>query len=115
MKPVGRFPGESRGRLFPFRVRQANTPNYLRDPSEPSEPRLSRIESFLDVTHRDPVSALTAWRLWTMLGWNDIRQRYRRSTLGPFWITLSVAFFIVVLGEIYSRIFHVEWRSTCLS
>jgi len=50
-----------------------------------------------------------------MLGWNDIRQRYRRSTLGPFWITLSVAFFIVVLGEIYSRIFHVEWRSTCLS
>jgi len=69
---------------------------------------LSRIESFLDVTHRDAVSALKAWRLWTMLGWNDIRQRYRRSTLGPFWITLSVAFFIGVLGVIYSRIFHVN-------
>jgi ABC-type polysaccharide/polyol phosphate export permease len=64
--------------------------------------------SFLDVTHRDAVSALKAWRLWTMLGWNDIRQRYRRSTLGPFWITLSVALFIGVLGVIYSRIFHVE-------
>src|SRR5712671_6889797 len=108
MKPVGRFPGESRGKLFPFRVRQANTPHHLRDLSEPSEPRLSRIESFLDVTQRDAVAALKAWGLWTMLGWNDIRQRYRRSTLGPFWITLSMALFIGLLGVIYSRIFHTE-------
>ena len=43
-----------------------------------------------------------------MLGWNDIRQRYRRSVLGPFWITLSMAIFIGLLGVIYSRLFHVE-------
>ena len=34
---------------------------------------------------------LSAWRLWTSLGWSDIRQRYRRSVIGPFWITLSMA------------------------
>ncbi len=43
-----------------------------------------------------------------MLGWNDIKQRYRRSVLGPFWITLSVGVFILVLGVIYSKIFKVD-------
>lgn len=66
---------------------------------------------FLDATHRDAIAALKAWRLWTMLGWNDVRQRYRRSTLGPFWITLSMAVFIGVLGMIYSRIFRVNLQT----
>jgi ABC-type polysaccharide/polyol phosphate export permease len=67
-----------------------------------------KMRIFLDATQRDLLSAFRAWSLWTMLGWNDIRQRYRRSTLGPFWITLSMAIFIGVLGVIYSRIFHVD-------
>ena len=45
---------------------------------------------------RDLLSGVRAWPLWTMLGWNDIRQRYRRSVLGPFWITISVAVFITL-------------------
>ncbi len=56
----------------------------------------------------DLILGFKAWRLWTMLGWNDIVQRYRRSALGPFWITLSMAIFIVLLGVIYSRIFKVD-------
>ncbi|MEA2755782.1 MAG: lipopolysaccharide transport system permease protein, partial [Aliidongia sp.] len=59
----------------------------------------------------DLYRGLRAWRLWTMLGWNDIRLRYRRSVLGPFWMTLSMAIFIVTLGLIYSRIFHAELRT----
>jgi ABC-type polysaccharide/polyol phosphate export permease len=46
-----------------------------------------------------------------MLGWNDIRQRYRRSILGPFWITLSMSIFILVLSFIYSTIFKVEIKT----
>jgi ABC-type polysaccharide/polyol phosphate export permease len=57
---------------------------------------------------RDLYEGLVNWRLWSMLGWNDIRQRYRRSVLGPFWITLSMAIFIILLGLIYSRLFHQE-------
>jgi ABC-type polysaccharide/polyol phosphate export permease len=49
-----------------------------------------------------------AWRVWTLLGWDDIRQRYRRSVLGPFWITLSMGMFILLLGVIYGRLFHME-------
>jgi ABC-type polysaccharide/polyol phosphate export permease len=69
------------------------------------------MRTFFNTTRRDLLSAFKAWPLWTMLGWNDIRQRYRRSTLGPFWITLSMAVFIGVLGVIYSRIFHVDVKT----
>ena len=47
---------------------------------------------------KDIVRGFAAWPLWMMLGWSDIRQRYRRSTLGPLWITLSMAAFILLLG-----------------
>jgi ABC-type polysaccharide/polyol phosphate export permease len=64
--------------------------------------------SALEQGFRDLYAGLAAWRLWTMLGWNDIRQRYRRSLIGPFWITISMAIFTVLLGVIYSRIFNLE-------
>jgi ABC-type polysaccharide/polyol phosphate export permease len=47
-------------------------------------------------------------QIWGMLGWDDIRQRYRRSVLGPFWITLSMGVFIVLLGVIYARLFKTD-------
>lgn len=50
----------------------------------------------------------TRWPLWVALGWNDIRQRYRRSILGPFWLTASMGVMVLALGIIYARIFHVE-------
>ena len=51
------------------------------------------------------------WRqrqLWGHLGWQDIRQRYRRSVLGPIWITISMAVTAVALGILYSGLFGIE-------
>jgi ABC-2 type transport system permease protein len=42
--------------------------------------------------------------IWPMLGWQEIRQRYRRSFLGPFWLTLSTAVLVAALGPIYGRL-----------
>jgi ABC-type polysaccharide/polyol phosphate export permease len=56
----------------------------------------------------DLYQGLLAWRMWSTLGWQDIRQRYRRSVLGPVWITLSMAILIGTLGVIYGRVFHTE-------
>jgi len=46
------------------------------------------------------------WRdyreLWVTVGLYDIRKRYRRSLLGPFWITISLGAFILGLSFIYS-------------
>lgn len=48
------------------------------------------------------------WRqrqLWAHLGWQDIRQRYRRSVLGPIWITISMAVTAIALGILYAGLF----------
>lgn len=36
---------------------------------------------------------------------SDIRQRYRRSTLGPFWITISTGVMIACIGLIFGKLF----------
>ncbi|MGY1623502.1 ABC transporter permease [Geodermatophilus sp. SYSU D00965] len=51
------------------------------------------------------------WRqrsLWGHLGWQDIRQRYRRSVLGPIWISISMAVTAVALGVLYAGLFGNE-------
>ena len=45
------------------------------------------------------------WRLAMFLGWRDVRQRYRRSILGPFWITISIAVGITAISFVFGRIF----------
>ena len=50
-------------------------------------------------------AGLARWQLWGLLGWQSIRERYRRSTIGPFWVTLSMAILIGGLGVMYSGLF----------
>ena len=60
---------------------------------------------------RDDLSrGFTDWRLWLLLGVNDIRQRYQRSRVGQFWITLSMLVTIVALGLVYSYLFRMSLR-----
>ena len=59
----------------------------------------------------DLYQGLVAWPMWSTVGWNDIRQRYRRSVLGPLWITLSMAVLIGSLGMIYSQVFRMDVKT----
>jgi len=43
--------------------------------------------------------------LWGHLGWQDIKQRYRRSVLGPIWISITMAVTAVALGILYAGLF----------
>lgn len=40
-----------------------------------------------------------------MLGWQDIRQAYRRSRLGQFWITIGMATQVLTIGIVFGLIF----------
>lgn len=40
------------------------------------------------------------------LGWQDIKQRYRRSKLGPFWLTISMGVMIGAMGLVFGGIFN---------
>nr|WP_233608250.1 ABC transporter permease [Nocardia stercoris] len=46
--------------------------------------------------------------LWLSLGWQDIKQRYRRSTLGPLWITISTGLQAAAMGLLYSAILNQD-------
>ena len=54
----------------------------------------------------DFVESLRRWRLWTLLGWTEIRQRYARSRLGPFWLTISTGVMILCVGLVFGVLFH---------
>ena len=60
--------------------------------------------------NNDFLEALAAYELWTFLAWQDIRIKYRRSKIGPMWITLSMAVFCIALGIVYSQLFKTEIR-----
>jgi ABC-type polysaccharide/polyol phosphate export permease len=49
-------------------------------------------------------------RLWTTLGWLDVVQSYRRSMLGPLWITLNMTIFSLAMTLVYGAIFGIPTR-----
>ncbi|MEV6099422.1 ABC transporter permease [Nocardia sp. NPDC051981] len=48
--------------------------------------------------------------LWLALGWQDIKQRYRRSVIGPFWISIATAAQAAAMGILYSQLLHLPVR-----
>jgi lipopolysaccharide transport system permease protein len=46
----------------------------------------------------------------TLLAWQDIRQAYRRSAIGPFWLTIGMGVQILTIGLVFSLIFKTEMR-----
>lgn len=60
---------------------------------------------------RSLIDILRGWsrhELWRTLGLQDIKSRYRRSVIGPFWITISMGVMVAALGIVYGGIFDQE-------
>jgi len=45
---------------------------------------------------------------WLYLGRVDLSLRYRRSILGPFWVSISTGIMILVLSLLWSHIFNIN-------
>jgi ABC-type polysaccharide/polyol phosphate export permease len=58
-------------------------------------------------TSGDIREAINRWPLWTRLAWQDVLLRYRRSTIGPFWLTLSMGIMVGTLGIVYGDLFNI--------
>ncbi|WP_246375293.1 ABC transporter permease [Gluconacetobacter takamatsuzukensis] len=48
------------------------------------------------------------WRLIVVLGFLDIKLRYRGSALGPFWLTISMGVQVGAMAFIYADLFHTD-------
>lgn len=69
-------------------------------------PEPSKSKTF-GMAWNDLVRGFGQRELWLQLGWQDIKQRYRRSTLGPIWITIATGVMAVALGLLYSVLFKI--------
>ena len=61
-----------------------------------------------DVALADFGQGMSAWPMWGRLGWQEIKRRYRRTVIGPFWTTLSLGFFIFALGTVWARLWNQD-------
>ncbi len=54
--------------------------------------------------------ALFSWRVWCLQGWLDLHARYRRTTFGPWWVTLGTGLALGGMGTAWSVIFGMNLR-----
>ena len=53
---------------------------------------------------------ITNHQLWLHLGWIDIKQRYKRSVLGPLWITVATGITALAMGLLYAQLIGVPYK-----
>lgn len=49
--------------------------------------------------------------VWSTLAWQDIKQRYRGSVLGPLWLTLTIVIMVGSMGFLYAKLFHMDVKT----
>lgn len=69
-------------------------------------------------TFRELLSPIKNWDFWVFMGKTDIKYKYKRTLLGPFWLTLTNAAYIFMLALIFGALFrtddptYVPWVAT---
>ena len=53
--------------------------------------------------HQEETGWLDSVRIAAALAWSDMRHRYVRSLLGPFWMSLQMAIVVAVLGSVIGQ------------
>jgi ABC-type polysaccharide/polyol phosphate export permease len=57
---------------------------------------------------RDLVGGLCRTPLWGRLGWLEVKRRYHRTVLGPFWNSISLAAYAVAIGLVGSGLWNQD-------
>ncbi|WP_407194078.1 ABC transporter permease [Bradyrhizobium sp. STM 3566] len=63
----------------------------------------------LDTTAaEDLLRGLAKRELWGRLGWLDVKRRYRRTTIGPFWTSITLAIYTLSVGSVGAALWHQD-------
>lgn len=65
------------------------------------EKQVERPSSALD----ELINLIRRYDLWMTLAWSDTKLRYRRTVLGPFWVTITTGVLVLSVGLVYGKIF----------
>lgn len=59
----------------------------------------------------DFFSGLKSWKIWGFLGLEDIKQRYIRTYLGPWWLVIGTFVWVLSMGIVMSSLFNQPIKS----
>jgi hypothetical protein len=59
-----------------------------------------RLRLLVTTGSEDLLHGLQRYDLWGRIGFMEIKRRYRRTLIGPFWSTISLAVFIAVMSAV---------------
>jgi ABC-type polysaccharide/polyol phosphate export permease len=65
----------------------------------------------LEAAINDIREGLRRWRNWSYLAVENVKNRYRRTVLGPWWLTLQMAVYIVGISVVFGHLLHTGLRS----
>ena len=65
--------------------------------STPDEPA-NRLRSLSTTAWQDLAGGLLRSDLWGRIGWLDVKRRYRRTMIGPFWSSITLAIYTISVG-----------------
>jgi ABC-type polysaccharide/polyol phosphate export permease len=64
--------------------------------------------SSVSAATRDLVGGLCRTPLWGRLGWLEVKRRYHRTVLGPFWNSISLAAYAAGIGLVGSGLWNQD-------
>ncbi len=75
--------------------------------SIPDEPA-KRLRSLTPSAWQDLAGGLLRSELWGRIGWLDVKRRYRRTLLGPFWSSITLAVYTISVGVVGAALWHQD-------
>ena len=68
-------------------------------------PNLMTLHSTFKLGLEELKDGFTSHERWLYMAIQDIKLRYRRSMIGPWWVTISTGVMVMMLGFLWSHIF----------
>tara|TARA_B100000886_G_scaffold281095_1_gene205175 strand:+ start:1099 stop:1899 length:801 start_codon:yes stop_codon:yes gene_type:complete len=65
---------------------------------------------FNNLAAKDIILTLKNYYIWVYLSSFDLRLKYRRTFLGPWWVVLGIAISATAMCFLWSTIFNLNWK-----
>lgn len=66
------------------------------------------LKKSLRQAYLDLINSFIYWRIFYIIGVNEVGRRYARSKIGHFWLTLSLAINVITLSVVWSYLFKMR-------
>jgi hypothetical protein len=98
---------EVAGSVRALHAAQQHEPAHRNVSPVPSQPSVG-LRSLGLTAAEDIIGGLSKAYLWGRLGWLDVKRRYRRALLGPFWTSISLAVLRHCGGAVGAGLWHKD-------